>query len=188
MNPDTSHLSGKRREITSAAGCLAGSRWKNVLTCYNHASDPHTQNCMENTGDININTCSLWNNDHSSLPVWRKRCSQPSPQPRPHPHPPLPAESRHTMHSHAAAGFLSELGVEQLQPVVHDLGGRRAAVVERPVLRSRKREREAFKSSRVNLDVQIVRIVTRRDLPEPGSPPSPPGPCHRWRRRLSPAC
>lgn len=38
------------------------------------------------------------------------------------------------MHSDAAAGFLSKLGVEQLEPVVHNLGGRRGTVVEWPVL------------------------------------------------------
>lgn len=39
------------------------------------------------------------------------------------------------MHGNAAAGFLSELGVEQLEPVVNNLSGRRAAIIERPVLR-----------------------------------------------------
>lgn len=46
----------------------------------------------------------------------------------------LPAKSRHAVHGDAAARFLSELGVEQLEPVVNDLSGRGAAVVERPVL------------------------------------------------------
>lgn len=39
------------------------------------------------------------------------------------------------MHGDAAARFLSELGVEQLEPVVNNLSGRGAAIVERPVLR-----------------------------------------------------
>lgn len=39
------------------------------------------------------------------------------------------------MHCDAAARFLSELGVEQLEPVVNNLSGRRGAIVKRPVLR-----------------------------------------------------
>lgn len=38
------------------------------------------------------------------------------------------------MHGDAAARFLSELGVEQLEPVVNNLSGRGGAIVERPVL------------------------------------------------------
>lgn len=38
------------------------------------------------------------------------------------------------MHGDAAARFLSELGVEQLEPVVNNLSGRGAAIIERPVL------------------------------------------------------
>lgn len=45
-----------------------------------------------------------------------------------------PAKSCHTVHSNAAAGFLSKLGVEQLEPVIHNLGWRRGAIIKGPVL------------------------------------------------------
>lgn len=38
------------------------------------------------------------------------------------------------MHSNAATRFLSKLGVEQLEPVVHNLTGRRGTIIKRPVL------------------------------------------------------
>lgn len=43
------------------------------------------------------------------------------------------AKPCHTVHSDAAARLLSELGVEQLEPIIHDLGGRRGAIIEGPV-------------------------------------------------------
>lgn len=51
-----------------------------------------------------------------------------------------PSESCNTVHGDAAAGLLSELGVEQLEPVVHNLGWRRGAVVEGPVLEDTRGE------------------------------------------------
>lgn len=49
-----------------------------------------------------------------------------------------PSQPSHTVHGDAAARFLSELGVEQLEPVVHDLGGGRSSIIKGPIL-----EREA---------------------------------------------
>lgn len=46
------------------------------------------------------------------------------------------------MHSDAAARLLSKLGVEQLEPVVHDLGWRRGTIIEWPVLEEKKKRRE----------------------------------------------
>lgn len=51
----------------------------------------------------------------------------------------LPAKPCHTMHSNAATRFLSELGVEQLEPLVHNLIGRRGTIIKGPVLEGTKR-------------------------------------------------
>lgn len=51
-----------------------------------------------------------------------------------------PAKPCNTVHSDAAARFLSKLGVEQLEPVVHNLGGRRGTIIEGPVLETTKRK------------------------------------------------
>lgn len=50
-----------------------------------------------------------------------------------------PAKPCNTVHSDAAARFLSKLGVEQLEPVVHNLGGRRGTIIEGPVLEETKK-------------------------------------------------
>lgn len=61
-----------------------------------------------------------------------------------------PSKSCYTVHTDAAAGFLSELGVEQLEPVVHDLGGRRGAIIEGPVLEKTKEEECQCRSETYN--------------------------------------
>lgn len=50
-----------------------------------------------------------------------------------------PAKPCHTMHSNAATRFLSELGVEQLEPLIHNLIGRRGTIIKGPVLEGNKR-------------------------------------------------
>lgn len=42
-------------------------------------------------------------------------------------------QAGHAVHGHAAAGVFAELGLEQVEPVFHDLAGRRRSVIERPV-------------------------------------------------------
>lgn len=49
----------------------------------------------------------------------------------------IPSEARHTVYGDAAAGLLSKFGVEQLEPVIHDLGGRRGTIIKRPVLKQK---------------------------------------------------
>lgn len=66
--------------------------------------------------------------EHRGL-VWRGRSYSPS-------------EPSHTVHGDAAAWLLSELGVEQLEPVVHDLVGGRSSVIEGPILASERRRRK----------------------------------------------
>lgn len=141
MNPNTFNLSDHNK-IRSAAQHLAGRRWNNVLTCYNRALAPNRKR-LEPAG-ILISTPAL----PGTIPpllcqfLGNGRCDDRNRglrrgsfwglyrNPRS-----LPAKSRHTMHGDAAARFLSELGVEQLEPVVNNLSGRGAAIVERPVLR-----------------------------------------------------
>lgn len=52
----------------------------------------------------------------------------------------LPPQAGHAVHGHAAAGVFAELGLEQVEPVFHDLAGRRRSVIERPVLRERGKD------------------------------------------------
>lgn len=53
----------------------------------------------------------------------------------------LPPQAGHAVHGHAAAGVFAELGLEQVEPVFHDLAGRRRSVIERPVLRERAKRK-----------------------------------------------
>lgn len=46
------------------------------------------------------------------------------------------------MHGDAAARLLSELGVEQLEPVFHDLGWGWSPVIEGPILARERRRRK----------------------------------------------
>lgn len=112
-----------------------------MLTCYNHALAPNRK-WLETAG-ILISTPALpgtitpllcqflrkRRRDDRNCGLQRGSCSCVYRNPRS-----LPPKSCHTMHGDAAARFLSELGVEQLEPVVNDLSWRGAAVVERPVL------------------------------------------------------
>lgn len=50
------------------------------------------------------------------------------------------------MHGDAAARLLSELGVEQLEPVFHDLGWGRSSVIEGPILARERRRRKKKKN------------------------------------------
>lgn len=140
MNPNVFHLS-EHNKIRSAVECLAGPHWKNVLTCNNHALDPNRK-WLETTG-ILISTPALPGTMTGLLCqfISKGRCNDRKwvavqficiyGNGARH----LPAKSCHTMHGDAAARFLSELGVEQLEPIVNNLSGRRAAIIERPVLR-----------------------------------------------------
>lgn len=94
-----------------------------------------------------------------------------------------PAKPCNTVHSDAAARFLSKLGVEQLEPVVHNLGGRRGTIIEGPVLETTKRktvwsvctlERINIKYEKASTDVHVC-----QHLPQPGSLPSLLEPYHR---------
>lgn len=140
MNPNTFNLSDHNK-IRRTAKRLAGCRWNNVLTCYNHALAPNTK-WLETTG-ILISTPALPGTITPPLCQFlqNRRCGDRNRglqrgsftcvyrNPRS-----LPAKSCHAMHGDAAARFLSELVIEQLEPVVNDLSGRGAAIVERPVL------------------------------------------------------
>lgn len=101
-----------------------------------------------------------------------------------------PAKPCNTVHSDAAARFLSKLVAEQLEPVFHDLVGRRGTIIKGPVLEEIKEERvrvcEACK-----LDEHTIRMAQMcvcQLLPGPVSPPSLLEPYHRWHHKLSPAC
>lgn len=61
-----------------------------------------------------------------------------------------PAKPCHTVHSNAATRFLSKLGVKQLEPIVHNLSGRRGTVIKRPVLEVTK-EARCRTSERINI-------------------------------------
>ncbi len=54
-----------------------------------------------------------------------------------------PAKPCNTVHSDAAARFLSKLVAEQLEPVFHDLVGRRGTVIEGPVLEETKEKKKS---------------------------------------------
>lgn len=52
----------------------------------------------------------------------------------PRPAPCSPSQAGHAVHSHAAAGVITEFGLQQAQPVLHHFAGRGRPVIERPVL------------------------------------------------------
>lgn len=74
-----------------------------------------------------------------------------------------PAKPCDTMHGNAAAGFLSKFGVEQLEPVVHDLGWGRGAVVKGPVL-ERVTTTKIFKYQETLQTLIRVFVVTHQNL------------------------
>lgn len=45
-----------------------------------------------------------------------------------------PSQSCHTVDSDAAARLLSELQLQQVQPIIHNLVGGRSAIIKRPIL------------------------------------------------------
>lgn len=66
------------------------------------------------------------------------------------------------MHGDAAARLLPELGVEQLEPVVHDLCGGRRSVIKRPILerlggRREGNGEEGGEMRRYGSDLQVER-------------------------------
>lgn len=171
--------------------CLAGREWKNGLTCYNHAMDPNRKwtdnpgillSTPAFSGTITTFLCQFIINGRYTVKN-EKGCGRiyfpVSMEMDAASH--LPAKSCHTMHSDAGTRFLSELGVEKLEPVVNNLSGRRATIIKRPILhREPNIKRFMIWRCREN--------ETRQLLPGPGFPPSLLGPCHRWHRRLSPVC
>lgn len=107
---------------------------------------------MEYTGDININTCSLWNNNHSSLPVWRKRCSQPSPPHHP-PYRPSPATQCTATQQPGSSRNLVLSSFSQSSTI--SVGGGPPSSKGQSCVG--KREREAFRVQG-SINVKIVRL------------------------------
>lgn len=45
-----------------------------------------------------------------------------------------PPQAGHTVHGHAATGVLAELGLQQVEPIFHNLAGRRCSIIKWPIL------------------------------------------------------
>lgn len=56
-----------------------------------------------------------------------------------------PPQASHAVHGHAAARVLAELGLQQVEPIFHDLAGRRCSIIKWPILRGWE-ERNAVRS------------------------------------------
>lgn len=56
-----------------------------------------------------------------------------------------PPQAGHAVHSHAAAGVLAELGLQQVEPIFHNLAGRRRSIIKWPILQGWE-ERNAVKT------------------------------------------
>lgn len=79
-------------------------------------------------------TASLWSRDGGPAPPCKSVADHRilrSSQPRP---PSSPSQAGHTVNSHTAARVITELGLQQAQPVLHHFPRRGRPVIERPVL------------------------------------------------------
>lgn len=56
-----------------------------------------------------------------------------------------PSQAGHAVHGHAATGVLTELGLQQVQPIFHNLAGRRCSIIKWPILQGWE-QRNAVKS------------------------------------------
>lgn len=56
-----------------------------------------------------------------------------------------PPQAGHAVHGHTATGVLAELGLQQVEPIFHNLAGRRCSIIKWPILQGWE-ERNTVKS------------------------------------------
>ena len=83
-----------------------------------------------------------------------------------------PPQASHAVHSHAAAGVITELVLQQAQPVLHHFAGRGCPIIKRPVLQEAAAREEPQLEGGVRAGAQaslpMGALTSKEDI---GSPP-----------------
>lgn len=69
-----------------------------------------------------------------------------------------PPQAGHAVHGHAAAGVLAELGLQQVEPIFHNLAGRRRSIIKWPILQGWKERKESQDSGKT-LGLFLLRVL-----------------------------